>query len=148
MKFRVRTIGILFALVACSIAFAADESLKPATQAAESWLALVDAGQYSQSWDQASSFFQDKITKEEWEQTLNSVRTPLGKVESRQFKAAQYQTNLPGAPDGKYVVIRYRTKFANAGPMLETVTPTLDKDGTWRVSGYFIKPQDDVTPSR
>jgi hypothetical protein len=45
----------------------------------------------------------------------------------------------PGAPDGKYVVIRYETSFRNKKAATETVTPMLDADGRWRVSGYFIK---------
>ncbi len=48
-------------------------------------------------------------------------------------------TSLPGAPDGEYVVISYETSFTNKKSAIETVTPMLDKDGKWRVSGYFIK---------
>jgi ribosomal protein S17E len=42
-------------------------------------------------------------------------------------------------PDGKYVVIKYDTSFENKKSAVETVTPMLDKDGKWRVAGYFIK---------
>jgi hypothetical protein len=45
--------------------------------------------------------------------------------------------SLPGAPDGEYVVIQYETQFEHHTPA-ETVTPMLDKDGAWKVSGYFI----------
>jgi hypothetical protein len=107
------------------------------------WLALVHAGKYGESWDQASSFFKEKITKDDWIKALNNVRTPLGKVESRQFKAAELKTELPNAPAGKYLIIQYQTKFANGGSTIETITPMLEKDGTWRVSGYYIKPEVD-----
>jgi hypothetical protein len=46
---------------------------------------------------------------------------------------------LPGAPDGEYVVIQYESSFEHKQAAVETVTPMLDKDGTWRVSGYFIR---------
>jgi hypothetical protein len=46
---------------------------------------------------------------------------------------------LPGAPDGEYVVIQYQTAFQNKKSAIETVTPMLDKDGHWRVAGYYIK---------
>jgi hypothetical protein len=36
------------------------------------------------------------------------------------------------------VVIQYDTSFANKKSAVETVTPLLDSDGQWRVSGYFI----------
>jgi hypothetical protein len=37
------------------------------------------------------------------------------------------------------VVIQYETKFDRAPGMIETVTPMLEKDGKWKVSGYFVK---------
>ena len=142
MKTYARISVLLLAISFClGAAYAADDNVKAATDAAQQWLALVDAGKYGESWDQASTFFKEKLTKEQWQQALNQVRTPLGKLESRQFKAAQYTTQVPNAPPGKYMIIQYRTKFANGGPMIETITPMLDKDGTWRVSGYFIKPE-------
>jgi hypothetical protein len=64
---------------------------------------------------------------------------PLGKVLKRTIKSSQYATSLPGAPDGEYVVIQYETSFANKKSAVETITPMLDKDGKWRVSGYYIK---------
>jgi hypothetical protein len=60
-------------------------------------------------------------------------------VQSRKLKSATYSKTLPGAPDGEYVVIKYNTSFANKASAVETISPMLDKDGTWRVSGYFIK---------
>ena len=47
--------------------------------------------------------------------------------------------SLPGAPDGEYVVLQFDTSFANKKEAVETVTPMLDKDGKWKVSGYYIK---------
>jgi hypothetical protein len=46
---------------------------------------------------------------------------------------------LPGAPDGKYVVVQFDTSFQRKKSALETVTPMMEKDGKWRVSGYYIK---------
>jgi len=37
------------------------------------------------------------------------------------------------------VVIQYESSFEHKQSAVETITPTLDKDGKWRVSGYFIK---------
>jgi len=45
----------------------------------------------------------------------------------------------PGAPDGEYVVIQYDSSFENKTEAVETVTPMLDPDGVWRVSGYYIR---------
>jgi hypothetical protein len=58
---------------------------------------------------------------------------------ARKLKSKQYTKNLPGAPDGECVVIQYETTFEKKQSAIETVTPMLDKDGKWRVSGYYIK---------
>ena len=58
---------------------------------------------------------------------------------SRQVISTKYATSLPGAPDGEYVVIQFKTSFENKASAVETVTPMKDPDGEWRVGGYFIK---------
>jgi hypothetical protein len=58
---------------------------------------------------------------------------------SRKLKSAKYTKALPGAPAGEYVVLQFDTSFVNKKEAVETVTPMLDKDGKWKVSGYFIK---------
>ncbi len=110
-----------------------------ALESAGAWLALVDAGEYGKSWDEAASLFKGVLSKDQWEKSLQTVRKPLGKVISRATGSAKYTKSLPGAPDGQYVVIQYNTSFENKKSAVETVTPMLDKDGKWRVSGYFIK---------
>jgi hypothetical protein len=112
---------------------------KVAGKAAGSWLALVDSGKYSDSWSEAAQLFKERITLQEWESALQSVRTPLGKVDSRKLKSTRYTETLPGAPDGEYVVIQYETHFEKKRSALETITPMKDKNGQWRVSGYYIK---------
>ena len=110
-----------------------------AQKSAEAWLALADAGKYAETWDEAAQIFKGAVTKDTWIAAVKGVRTPLGAVQSRKLKAATYTKTLPGAPDGEYFVIQYDTTFANKKSAVETITPMLDKDGKWRVSGYFIK---------
>ncbi len=112
---------------------------KEALQAAEQWLLLVDQGKYLESWETAAELFRNAVTKEQWQQTLTAVRKPLGPLVVRKLKSKQYATSLPGAPDGQYVVIQYETSFGNKKSAIETVTPMLDTDGKWRVSGYYIR---------
>lgn len=108
-----------------------------ATVAAERWLAALDSGQWSRSWDHAAGLFRKAVPKKAWTQQISALRGPMGPVVSRSIISAQYTESLPGAPDGRYVVIQYRTVFANKAKAVETVTPSFD-DGAWRVSGYFI----------
>jgi hypothetical protein len=116
-----------------------EEAQKQALAAAESWLALTDEGKYGEGWDTAADYLKNAVTKESFEKSLNAARKPLGKLISREVLSKDYQTSLPGAPDGEFVVIRYKTVFENKKSAVETVTPMLDKDKTWKVSGYFIK---------
>jgi hypothetical protein len=116
-----------------------DEAVAQAQTAATQWLALADAGQFGATWDQAAELFQAAISKPKWENALQAVRTPLGAVQSRQLKSAEFSNSLPGAPAGEYVVIRFTTQFEHKTSAVETVTPMKAKDGIWRVSGYFIK---------
>ncbi len=120
-------------------AFAQDSKITAAVDSATRWLGLVDAGNYAASWDEAAPMFKSRVSKEQWVGMLQQARAPLGKVESRQKMSATYTTALPGVPDGQYVVIQFKSSFEHKKSAVETVTPMLDKDGQWRVSGYFIK---------
>ncbi|MCK5708247.1 MAG: DUF4019 domain-containing protein [Candidatus Aureabacteria bacterium] len=122
-----------------SLSFANDSAKKEAVLSAINWIKLVDAGKYGKSWDTASTIFKNEISKNEWNKALKKVLSPLGKVISRKVATTHYTKTLPGAPDGQYVVIQFKTSFENKKSAIETITPMIDKDGKWRVSGYYIK---------
>jgi hypothetical protein len=132
---------LLTAAVICTGAESAEKSKaeKAATEAAKKWLALVDAGKYPESWEQAAQLFKGAVSKKKWLEAMNTTRKFFGKNISRKLKSRRYHTELPGAPDGKYVVIQFQTSFAHKKSSIETITSMLDKDGKWRVSGYYIK---------
>lgn len=115
------------------------EKKESAIASAEKWLHIVDDGSYIESWKESSEYFKQSVTQDQWEQAVRAVRKPLGKLVSRKVMSASYTTSLPGAPDGEYVVIQFNTSFENKKTGIETVTPKMDKDGMWRVSGYYIK---------
>ena len=117
---------------------AADKPEAAARASALAWLTLVDEARYDESWEEAAAYLRKALTKDRWRQDLGAARAPLGKLVSRKLKTAQYTEHLPGAPDGRYVVIQYDTVFERKAKAVETVTPMLDRDGAWRVSGYFI----------
>ena len=129
---------ILISLViACSL-HANEAAEKAALASATVWLALADEGKYPETWDQAAGYFRNALNKDQWIASLKRGRSPLGKAVTRKLKSKMYTKTLPGVPDGEYVVIMYDTKFENKESAVETVTPMLDKDGKWRVSGYYI----------
>ena len=132
-------LGMALVFSVCVVLAVESDKVKEALPSAESWLALVDEGKYADSWNEAASYFKRAVKEEKWQQTLQAVRQPLGKVISRELKTKSYHTSLPGAPDGDYVVIQFDTSFAEKHSAVETLTPMMHKDGKWRVSGYFIK---------
>jgi len=144
MKSFARMSGALVSLfVLLAFSFAQDPNLKAATYAAQQWLTTVDAGHYGESWDRAASVFQQKVSQEQWGETMISFRAPLGKLVSRQLKNASYATDVPNAPAGKYYVIQFRTTFADYPTVNETVTTMQEPNGQWRVSAYEFQPADE-----
>ena len=135
----VLTLLLTFLLCASAVSQTPQASEKLARQSSQSWIAFVDTGKYAESWDEAAQLFKAAVTKDQWQGMLHSTRDPLGKLVSRTVKSASYTKTLPGAPDGEYVVIQYDSSFEHKQSAVETVVPMLDKDGKWRVSGYYIK---------
>jgi len=138
-KIKVLFISTLCGLLFLSSSIANDNKKKVAVETSRAWLALVDQEKYAESWKTAAKYFRNAISSEQWEQMLSAARKPLGKVVKRKLKSKTYKTTLPGAPDGEYVVIHYETSFTYKKSAIETITPMLEKDGKWRVSGYYIK---------
>jgi hypothetical protein len=115
------------------------QAIAAAKQAAQTWLALVDANQYAQSWQQAAAPLRNAVSIAQWEKDARNVRLPFGALQGREVTSATYSTTMPGAPKGSYVVLTYASRFADRANAVETVAPMLEADGTWRVSGYFIR---------
>jgi hypothetical protein len=118
---------------------AQDKNAEAAQRTDEVWLGLVDSGKYAESYREAAATFQAAVSEEKWVGALETVRAPLGKLMTRTLKSAKYAKTLPGAPDGEYEVLIFETSFEHKDAAVETVTASLEKDGMWRVAGYYIK---------
>jgi hypothetical protein len=134
-----KTASFLIFLLLAAILLADEASEKAAQSASEPWLGLLDSAKYGESWDQASTFFKGAVTKDQWAQQVGPVREQTGKFQSRKLKSSQYVEDPPNSPPGKYVALQYDSTFAS-GAFLETVFMMQEKDGTWKSSGYFVKP--------
>jgi len=138
-------------LAAAAVMFAAERPEDAAQTAAESWLKLVDGGNYAASWQQAAKGLKSAVKETEWNQTAGGVRAPLGKVVSRKLKSREYRDKMTtttrviggrvytwgGA--GQYVIIVFDTAFARKALAVEDLILVKDTDGVWRVSGYFVR---------
>lgn len=129
---------VLLLLMGSDVATGQDRSAD-AKQSAEGWLSLVDNGAYAESWASAAAYFRNQVADTAWQDTMNGVRVPLGRLQSRTLATATAATRLPGAPDGEYRVFQFDTRFEHKQTAVETVTAVLETDGSWRIAGYFIR---------
>ncbi len=140
----------LYILAACTMLTACSQKQEPEATTAEAttsdskpvaaakaWLAMTDAGAYTESWSDTSEYFQGVVTAQQLNQSLSAVRTPMGELVSRVTISEEAMTSLPGAPDDDYVVIQFKTEFTSKKVAIETVTVAMDKE--WKVAGYYIK---------
>jgi hypothetical protein len=133
-------IVVLAAVLCAPLAHAQDTAaVADAKQAAERWLAQLDEGNAGATWENAASASQSMVSKAAWVDSMKTARAPLGAFKSRSLNSATFTRELPGAPAGEYVVIQYATSFEKAPAAVETVVPMRDRDGKWKVSGYFVK---------
>lgn len=105
----------------------------------ENWLDQVDALDSNASWNEASSFFQEKLTKEQWETIVKTTRTPIGSVITRRHTVTQYASHLPGISDGTYAILQFHSTFTGKESTVETVVFSKESDDQWRAIGYSMK---------
>ncbi|HYU32219.1 MAG TPA: DUF4019 domain-containing protein [Thermoanaerobaculia bacterium] len=144
---RTRTTRPLFVALALALALAGQAAAQAreeiAVTGAREWLALADSGQFGATWDQAGQLFQKSTPREKWEASLSAARKSYGNLERRNLKTVVVTENLPGAPQGKYVVTTFETKFAQApAATIEVITSYLEASDQWKVVGYNVKPVD------
>jgi len=133
-------IAIMLALPAGTGIAAEDVAARDAVIAAERWLALVDRGDYAESWEQASAGSKASVTQDQWVQTVQPVRDQLGKLISRKFSTKTFRPAMPDTPGRKSVVVRFLTDFPNLHGADEVVTLVLANNGQWKMTAYWINP--------
>jgi len=112
-----------------------------AISAADQFLALIDHGQYDESWDACAPSIKNSITKPSWNTVISINRRRFGVLITRKLESAQTATSLAGSPDGHYAVLRYRSSF-KAGKTTPTTIELVtlsNENGRWLGYQYSIK---------
>ena len=104
-----------------------------ATRAARDWLALLDQGQWDESWRQTGASFRELNTSGTWTEVSLVARAPLGEVLSRELIS---QETVPAPPFG-YEMVKFKTSFANKAGVTETLS-LVREDGAWKVVGIWL----------
>ncbi|MDO6426969.1 DUF4019 domain-containing protein [Thalassotalea sp. 1_MG-2023] len=125
-------------LLILSLCFTASVMANEPLDAGKAWLNIIDKANYTKSWQEADPLFKEQLAKQKWDEALKGVRTPLGKVNSREVLTHKEYDSLPNMPKGDYIVIQYKTSFSNKKEAVETVTLS-KSSGQWRAVGYFIQ---------
>jgi hypothetical protein len=135
--------GLLFAAMPKALASAEDQ-LDQAVTASKTWVSLIDAGQYEESYAFGCDEMHDKVAQDRWVTVLKALRTPWGPVVSRKQISHIYKPNGVSGLEGECMVITYDTSFKGMNPAMEVVVLRWE-DGKWRGAGYNAgpKPQPD-----
>ncbi|HWE25948.1 MAG TPA: DUF4019 domain-containing protein [Myxococcales bacterium] len=112
---------------------------RAAVDGATAWLLLLDEGRFEANWQSAAPFLRDRTPLDGWVQSGRAMRAAVGNRVSRKQVAVMETDTVGSAPPGHYVVVEYRSKFAQRPNAFESVTTMLCDDGKWRVAGYSIR---------
>ena len=142
---------LLLAFAFCAAAASASaQTMMPAQRealnAAERWFVPLDAQRYNDAWTMSSEAFKAKVPREAFREGVSRIRKDYGKNVKRSGERMAFKGDVP-APDqadqapkpGAEVVIMFEATFAGNKQAQEEVTMVLEKDGIWRVAGYYIK---------
>ena len=101
-------------------------------RAVEAWLALMDKGDYAQSWAAGSRSFRWAVTQGDWIEVLEKVRRPLGKILFRKLVSIKY-SGL-----GTRFEAKFDSSFDGLKSTAETLVFTRQWNGAWKPAGYLI----------
>lgn len=103
------------------------------------WLTLLDEGRLEATWESAAPFLRDRAPLQGWVESARGLRGSLGNRISRKQVAVMETDTVGSAPPGRYLIVEYRSKFAQRANAFESVTMMLCDDGKWRVAGYSVR---------
>src|ERR1700692_3358620 len=118
----------------------AEDQIDDALVVSKAWVALIDAGQYDDSYASACGAMHDKVPQDRWAEVLKALRTPWGPVLSRRQISHIYKPNGYEGSEGEYMVITYDTSFQRFSSATEIVVLKWE-GGKWRGAGYNAGPK-------
>ncbi|HKG46946.1 MAG TPA: DUF4019 domain-containing protein [Pyrinomonadaceae bacterium] len=96
----------------------------------------MDQERYDQIYNESSDRWKKDVTLEQSNETFKTLRTKLGKVESRALHSAAEQQNSGGVLKGHVYILTYETRFER-GEAMETFT-LIEENGRWLLARYLV----------
>jgi Protein of unknown function (DUF4019)/Protein of unknown function (DUF3887) len=97
---------------------------------------LITQEQYDRIYNESSERWKQDVTLEQSNETFKTLRSKLGKVETRSLHSATEQENSGGPLKGHVFILAYQTRF-EAGEGMETFT-IIEENGQWRLARYRV----------
>ena len=91
---------------------------------------------YEEIYNASSDLWRKDVTLEQSNEVFKTLRTKLGKVESRSLHSATEQQNSGGTLKGHVYILTYQTRFER-GEAMETFT-LIEENGRWLLARYFV----------
>ena len=132
---------LLLALLvgACNVAAAEEIDSAEGMEEGREWLVLIDGARFAEAWETAAEAFRKDLPRDKWELAAVQARTGLGPLMGRKLRTASHTRQLPGLPDGEYLVIQFDVRFERRLLASESLVLEREKDNRWRVAGYWIR---------
>lgn len=96
----------------------------------------IDQERYEQIYNESSDLWKKDVTLEQSNDVFKTLRTKLGKVETRTLHSATEQRNSGGVLKGHVYILTYQTHFEQ-GDGMETFT-LIEDNGRWELARYFV----------
>lgn len=96
----------------------------------------INQERYEQIYNDSSERWKKDVTLEQSNETFKTLRTKLGKVESRALHSATEQQNSGGTLKGHVYILSYQTRFER-GEGMETFT-LIEENGRWLLARYLV----------
>ena len=91
---------------------------------------------YEQIYNESSELWKKDVTLEQSNEVFKTLRTKLGRVETRSLNSAIQQENSGGALKGHVFILSYETHFER-GDAMETFT-LIEENGRWLLARYLV----------
>jgi len=91
---------------------------------------------YDQIYNDSSDLWKQDVTLDQSNEVFKTLRSRLGKVESRTLHSATEQQNSGGVLKGHVYILTYQTNFER-GEAMETFT-LVEQNGRWLLARYFV----------
>ena len=96
----------------------------------------INQERYEQIYNDSSDLWKKDVALERSNEVFKTLRTKLGKVESRTLQSATEQQNSGGVLKGHVYILTYETRFEH-GDAMETFT-LIEENGRWLLARYFV----------